>query len=512
LNVHKTKQDITMSIPGYATPEHTQQFAAQFSNLPKKAFRKLGRTGLTVGRLGFGTYRCHAEIPTHLTALRQALLSGVNLIDTSANYMDGMAEVLIGDLLNEFIVWDEHPREAYLVVSKVGYLQGENLDMAKEREQRNDPFPEVVKYQSDLWHCIHPAYIADQITRSLARMHLDVLDVYLLHNPEYILMQAAREGFDMGAVEKQFYNRLRRAFVQMEQLVAEGLIRWYGISSNSLVLPSDHPHFVNLAKVWNAYNDACLKLGITPEAGHFAVIQLPFNWVENGAATIVNNQFGGQEYTVLQLARKLNLGVLSNRPLNAIADNRLIRLADYGADDNTNYYQQFSDMLGNIEEQEEALVTLVAGENLQLGDAGSTFREFLQLSRYLRQLAEYEDLSIPEYQSVITDSIHPLMEFGSIVLRENSSNSEIPKVLERYLQLTQKAVEIWLNVLDQRNRERLQQRIAAFDARFPELAGLTLSQKALYQCLQQDEIDVVLNGMRDRSYVTDSLATLTHLK
>lgn len=501
-----------MSIPGYATPEQTRQYATQFTQLPPNAFRQLGRTGLTVGRLGFGTYRCHAEIPAHLTALRQALLSGVNVIDTSANYMDGMAEVLIGDLFNEFIVWDGHPREAYLVVSKVGYLQGENLDMAKEREQRSDPFPEVVKYQSDLWHCIHPSYIADQITRSLARMHLDVLDVYLLHNPEYILMQAAREGFDMAAVEKQFYNRLRRAFVQMEQLASDGLIRWYGISSNSLVLPPDHPHFVSLAKVWNAYNDACLQLGITPEAGHFAVIQLPFNWVENGAATIANNQYGGQDYTVLQLARKLNLGVLSNRPLNAIADNRLIRLAGYGADDHTNYYQQYSEMLGNIEEQEEALVTLIAGENLQLGDAGSTFREFLQISRYLRQLAEYEDLSIPEYQSVITDSIQPLLDFGSVVLREGTQNPDIQTVLERYLQMIQKAVEIWLNVLDQRNREHLQPRIAAFDARFPELAGLTLSQKALYQCLQQNEIDVVLNGMRDRTYVTDSLATLTYLK
>jgi hypothetical protein len=501
-----------MSIPGYATPEQTRQYAAQFTDLPPNAFRQLGRTGLTVGRLGFGTYRCHAEIPSHLTALRQALLSGVNVIDTSANYMDGMAEVLIGDLFNEFIVWDGHPREAYLVVSKVGYLQGENLDMAKEREQRNDPFPEVVKYQSDLWHCIHPAYIADQITRSLARMHLDVLDVYLLHNPEYILMQAAREGFDMAAVEKQFYNRLRRAFVQMEQLASEGLIRWYGISSNSLVLPPDHPHFVSLAKVWNAYNDACLQLGITPEAGHFAVIQLPFNWVENGAATIVNNHHNGQDYTVLQLARKLNLGVLSNRPLNAIADNRLIRLAGYGADENTNYYQQFTEMLGNIEEQEEALVTLIAGENLQLGDAGSTFREFLQISRYLRQLAGYEDLSIPEYQSVITDSIQPLLDFGSVVLREGTQNPDIQAVLERYLQMTQKAVEIWLNVLDQRNRERLQPRIAEFDAQYPKLSGMTLSQKALYQCLQQDEIDVVLNGMRDRTYVKDSLATLTYLK
>ena len=35
------------------------------------------------------------------------------------------------------------------------------------------------------WHCLHPEFLQDQLTRSLDRLQLETLDVCLLHNPEY---------------------------------------------------------------------------------------------------------------------------------------------------------------------------------------------------------------------------------------------------------------------------------------------------------------------------------------
>ena len=57
--------------------------------------------------------------------------------------------------------------------------------MARAREQGGAAFPEMVKYTDGCWHCIHPQFLADQLERSLRRLQLDKLDVYLLHNPEY---------------------------------------------------------------------------------------------------------------------------------------------------------------------------------------------------------------------------------------------------------------------------------------------------------------------------------------
>jgi hypothetical protein len=323
-----------MSIPGFATPESTHHFVNQFqSHYAAHAYNRLGRTGLAVSRIGFGTYRCHQGIEAHRAALKLALRRGCNLIDTSANYTDGHAEALIGEVLNEEIVWGDLRRENIVIVSKAGYIQGENFKIARQREESGDPFPETVKYQPDLWHNIHPEFIADQVTRSLARLHLDALDIYLLHNPEYFLSDAAHKDIrDVSETRNQFYDRLRRAFGQMEKLVKEGLIRCYGISSNSFPLPENSAEFVCLATVWQAYEAACREHGLTPENGHFAVIQLPFNWIEHQAATLKNNVFEGEIYTVLELAKRLDLGVLINRPLNAIYQNRLLRLARIRAD------------------------------------------------------------------------------------------------------------------------------------------------------------------------------------
>ena len=70
------------------------------------------------------------------------------------------------------------------MVSKIGYVQGKNLQHAKSREQTGRAYPEMVKYGEDIWHCLHPEFL--EVTHGLLdRLGLATLDVCLLHNPEY---------------------------------------------------------------------------------------------------------------------------------------------------------------------------------------------------------------------------------------------------------------------------------------------------------------------------------------
>src|SRR5262249_56955664 len=104
-------------------------------------------------------------------------------------------------------------REELIVVSKIGYVQGANLALAQERERAGRPFPEMVRYQPDCWHCIHPEFLEDQLDRSLERLGLPAPYPCLLHNPEYFLSDAAhREGGRLEAVRDEFYQRLTAAF------------------------------------------------------------------------------------------------------------------------------------------------------------------------------------------------------------------------------------------------------------------------------------------------------------
>src|SRR5678815_5347045 len=101
--------------------------------------------------------------------------------------MDGDSERLVGSVLRELIKSGELTREEVIVVSKIGYVQGDNLKQAEKREKAGHPYQDMVKYGEGIWHCIHPDYLADQLTLSLDRLGLATLEVCLLHNPEHSL-------------------------------------------------------------------------------------------------------------------------------------------------------------------------------------------------------------------------------------------------------------------------------------------------------------------------------------
>jgi len=192
------------------------------SKYPDLKYKKLGKTGYTTSICGFGCYRVDNSVPEHHQALELAIESGINLIDTSSNYSFGGSEKLVGTVVEKLISEDKIIREDIIIVSKGGYLQGPALDKVKGKENDGKPYIEIVKCTPDLWHCIHPEFIKDQITDSLKRLKLEKIDVYLLHNPEYFLTYS-----DISSSEekqKEFYRRIKNAFKYLESEVDSGRI------------------------------------------------------------------------------------------------------------------------------------------------------------------------------------------------------------------------------------------------------------------------------------------------
>ena len=128
------------AVAGGASPAGTRACAERRGAAGGEAYGPLGRTGLTVCRLGFGGYRVNDETPVHRSALEQALAGGVNLVDTSPNYADGGSERLVGRVVADAVRTGRLAREEIVVVSKIGYVQEENLALAQERETAGRPF------------------------------------------------------------------------------------------------------------------------------------------------------------------------------------------------------------------------------------------------------------------------------------------------------------------------------------------------------------------------------------
>jgi len=195
----------------------------------------------TWSRVGFGTYRVRHTDSDHESALHKALMSGINVVDTSSNYMHGSSELLVGKVVNGLIAAGQLRRKDVKIVTKFGYMQGPNL----QRHYAGLTFPETVEYQKHLHHSIHPDFMLDQLSRSLERLQVDHVDTLLLHNPEYYLKKTSH-GAVIAEARAEMLRRIYKAFVALEREVQKrpARIKSYGISSNSFSLPAAHDHFL----------------------------------------------------------------------------------------------------------------------------------------------------------------------------------------------------------------------------------------------------------------------------
>ena len=176
-------------IEGYCKQENTTQYFKRFFNdEAASAYTELD--GIKISRIGFGSYRVARGNAIFEKALELAILNGVNLIDTSSNYGDGSSESLIGDVIRKLIDESRIKREEIFLVTKIGYIQGKNLQLVEEMEKQGKAFPDITYYDPNCFHCISPDFLEDQLTRARKRLGFSVIDAVLLHNPEYFLMDS----------------------------------------------------------------------------------------------------------------------------------------------------------------------------------------------------------------------------------------------------------------------------------------------------------------------------------
>jgi len=162
--------------------------------------RPLGNSGITVSALGLGTvklgrntslrYPSAFTIPNRSEAaqlLDTAADLGINLLDTAPAY--GSSEQLLGDIL-------QGQREKWVLTTKVG----ESFDGSVSRFD------------------FSAAAITASITRSLANLRTEVLDIVLIHS----------SGDDLAILEHS------AALDCLQSLKAQGLIRAVGISHKTI--------------------------------------------------------------------------------------------------------------------------------------------------------------------------------------------------------------------------------------------------------------------------------------
>lgn len=200
--------------------------------------RTLGRTGLQVTVLGFGAMPIGGiygpvDDAVSTKALHAAIDAGMNFIDTSDAYGAGHSERVVGAFLKE-----RSDRDQIIVCTKGG----------------NNMVTGVRNFTPD---CIRGC-----VEGSLQRLGIDVIDVYLLHNPTLQNMQA-RDSYDV-----------------LETYKAQGKIKHWGVSVNTLP-----------------------ECDYVVTSGEAAVMQMEYNLLDQSAAD------------VFARAHAAGVGVISRVPL-----------------------------------------------------------------------------------------------------------------------------------------------------------------------------------------------------
>ena len=123
-------------------------------------YRRLGRSGVQVSELSFGTWLTFGNSGGNKVAkncLALAYESGINFFDNAEVYSKGKAEIVMGDILKK-MGW---ARDTYLVSSKVYW--GGDLPNQKGLSRK---------------------HIFEGCHASLKRMQVDYIDLYFCHRPD----------------------------------------------------------------------------------------------------------------------------------------------------------------------------------------------------------------------------------------------------------------------------------------------------------------------------------------
>jgi aryl-alcohol dehydrogenase-like predicted oxidoreductase len=194
-------------------------------------YRQLGKSSLQVSMIGFGCMSLEENGSTNTQLLHKAIELGTNFFDTADLYQKGINEEMIGLALKE-------KRNDVIIAGKVGNQwrsDGSGWDWNPRKE-----------------------YILSSIDKSLQRLQTDHIDLYQLHG---------------GTIE----DPIDETIEAFEQLVKQGKIRYYGISSIRPNVIREYVKRSNIVSVMMQYSlldrrpeEECLDLLLKSSIGVLA--------------------------------------------------------------------------------------------------------------------------------------------------------------------------------------------------------------------------------------------------
>lgn len=297
------------SIAGQATMKGTEFFKSRNQKVAESHWRRTS-TGLTISSLGVGTYMGMPDDETD-TLVKNAIVKSVssgllNHIDTAINYRYQKAERSVGRALKALIEEEGYKREELFVSSKIGYVPEDADKGVPGKAIIGELKGKKLITDEDVpggIHCMHPAFLKDQLQKSLDNLGLQTLDLLYLHNTAESQMPLIHEPV--------YWERLKNAFEFCENAIKEKKIVNYGLASWICFRSPITEHEIHLSL------ERVIRLAESiagPDHG-MKYIQVPINLMMPEAFVHKWQEFRGTEEILLNVAKELGVNVVVSSPL-----------------------------------------------------------------------------------------------------------------------------------------------------------------------------------------------------
>jgi|SRR5205823_1453994 len=294
--------------PAGATADYASRFAGRYA----PDFYRSIDASTVVSSIGIGTYlgECSdKDDALYAETITTAISRGVNVIDTAINYRCQRSERAAGSAIKRAVT-EGTPRDAMVVCTKGGYLPLSDTAPASREEYRaylkREFFDRGVLTPDDViagGHSIAPSFLRYAIGQSRDNLGVESIDVYYLHNPEQQLS---------ALTPASLRERLRAAFMVLEDAVARGEIRAYGCATwNALRVPPGAKAHLPLEDLQSIAHE------VAGDRHHFRAVQLPINLAMPEAVRVPTQTLGKKRVLVptLEAATALGISVVASASL-----------------------------------------------------------------------------------------------------------------------------------------------------------------------------------------------------
>ena len=269
---------------GHATAEATKAFAdttwQNHTQTSPDAWRILD--GHTISKVTFGTLGFHKNTSPEKTIL-ETTNSGCNTFDCSLNFSEKADLKAFGNAFSKCIEDGQVQRDQCVVLSKIQMAHLETFQAF--------------------------------YTEHIQTLNIEKTDYILIQEPELLILQ--------GLSQEDTQNIALTLFEWLETLVIKGDIQGYGLSSQTFGAPTGIQTRTCLATYAELARTAAQNAWGRKKRSSFKLISAPFNLLETELliekSTWEFDKTGAKkECSTLDLASRMNIGVISQRPLNVL--------------------------------------------------------------------------------------------------------------------------------------------------------------------------------------------------